>query len=72
MTLPPKALQVLVDLKKSLVCPATSPAIAAARAERTSAWREEKATKTFSGRRAKPANAFQRGCQRRAWWSPVH
>ena len=72
MNLPPRALQVLLDLKKSLVCAAVSAVVEAKRVEQTTEWREEPATRTFAGRQAKRPNAFQRGCQRREWWSPVH
>ncbi len=72
MTLPPRALTVLANMKAELL----------SREEREKAPLEKKKEEEPSGLRAeKPrvrtrrvarVSAFQRGCQRREWWAPVY
>jgi len=67
--LPPKALYALVDIKKELLSHAQHEEVQAM-PEKS---REKAASPaTFQGRHARASNAFQRGCQRRASWTPVH
>jgi len=65
MELPPKALHALIDIKKELLSPRE--------VEEVPEKSQEKAAPpaTFNQRHARPSSAYQRGCQRHNFWSPV-
>jgi hypothetical protein len=65
MQLPPRQLQALVDIKKDLLSREESVPLPAPA-------KEKKDTRTFKGHNVPQGNAYQRGCQRHAFWSPVH
>jgi len=68
--LPPKALSALIDLKKELLSKDSTIDLAEVESEGSP-------VKTYarpSRKKLRPqvVNAFQRGCQRREFWSPIH
>ena len=81
MQLPTKALNALVDIKKSLLAATetidradANPTVEAAQlvvpSPKTTR-REKKQPKTFSGRRSK-TSVVQRSFHRRDWWTPSY
>jgi len=67
--LPPKALHALVDIKKELLSHESQPTSNAVLQPKGEEHRRSKGNVLRS--RAK-TTAFQRGCQRHEFWSPVH
>jgi hypothetical protein len=63
MTLPPRALQALVDIKKELLARDEPKIILKV---------QEISYNTFRQAHAKPPNAFQRACQRHEFYTPVY
>lgn len=74
MELPPKAIFALIDIKKELLNAKADDCIPeeAPRSQGTPKKESRMKPRTFRGRHAKASNAFQRGCQHRAPWAPVH
>jgi hypothetical protein len=69
MELPPKALHALVDIKKELLSAESSDRFPEETPRRENPSQKEG---RVSVRHARGSNAFQRGCQRHSFWSPVH
>lgn len=72
MTLPPKALSALVDLKKELLSKIDPPESVIITPKSSTSTRKKGGTSTTFMRHAKKSNGFQRSCQRHDWSSPVY
>lgn len=67
--LPAKALHALIDIKKELLSPRVVEEVEPAQ---TKGRDKGVPARTFSQRHARGSNAFQRGCQKHNFWTPVH
>jgi len=70
MELPAKAIYALVDIKKGLLSAKSSDCVPEETPRSTRTSKEKSRVTTFRQRHARSSNAFQRGCQNRAFWSP--
>jgi hypothetical protein len=70
--LPPKALSVLIDLKKELLSPKETPQMEASRQVEHKKEKQRREKRKQFIRHARPPNAFQRMCHRRDFASPIY